>query len=191
MAPIKSVTGIGISLQQTIAGCEQIFSFLDTEEVTDTGSKTLAHVKGNIIFDCVHFAYKNNPSLLKNYSITIPAGKKTAIVGQSGSGKSTLINLLPRFYEIQSGKITLDGIDITELTLDNLRQQFSYVGQEPLLFRGTILENITYGCNTDYSKAQLQRVLDYSYVSEFIDNMPQGLHTCIGDAGNMLSGGQK
>lgn len=148
---------------------------------------------GDIRFEDVSFSYPSRPAqpILERVSLTIPANKTTALVGTSGAGKSTVISLLQRFYDINSGKITIDGRDITSLDLRWLRQQMGYVQQEPNLFGLTIRENMLYGVERDVSQEELEKASKDAHAHEFISKMPEGYDTLVGERGVKLSGGQK
>jgi subfamily B ATP-binding cassette protein MsbA len=128
--------------------------------------------------------------VLRDISLSVPAGTTTAIVGRSGSGKSTLVSLLPRFYDPSAGSVLIDGVDIREYRLFDLRRQISLVSQDVVLFNDTIRSNIIFGA-TGISEAQLQEAVRAAYVLEFIEQLPQGLETMVGDRGVLLSGGQR
>ena len=138
------------------------------------------------------FSYDSNKGpVLKDISIVVPAGTSLALVGQSGSGKSTLVGLLPRFYELHEGSILLDGRDVRNYRLRDLRRQLSLVSQDVVLFDDTLANNIAYGALARSSRAAIESAADAAYVSEFAANLPQGLDTPIGERGLLLSGGQR
>jgi len=142
-------------------------------------------------FEHVSFNYDNGEPILQGINFEVKAGDKIALVGKSGSGKTTLVNLLPRFYDYQSGSIYLDGIVIDDYKLTNLRQQFAYVGQNITLFNDTIRNNIAYGVLREVSEEKIIAAAKAAYAFEFIEQMTEGLDTVIGENGIMLSGGQK
>lgn len=191
--PVKRLTGINAVLQGGIAAGESIFSLLDEAPEKDTGTQVLKNLKGNFSFKKVSFSYdsssKNN--VLNDISFTVKAGEKVALVGQSGSGKTTLLNLLPRFYDDWQGEISLDGIALEQFTLKSLREQFAYVGQDVTLFNDSIRNNIAYGKLRDASDEQLKSAAEAAYALEFIEKLPQGFDTHVGENGTLLSGGQK
>lgn len=193
LEPVKRLTGINAILQGGIAAGESIFSLLDEAPEKDTGTQTLENLKGDFSFNNVSFGYDSSSKndVLKEISFNVKVGEKVALVGQSGSGKTTLLNLLPRFYDDWRGEITLDGIALEKLTLKSLRQQFAYVGQDVTLFNDTVRNNIAYGKLRDVSDEQLRSAAQAAYALEFIEKLPQGFDTQVGENGTLLSGGQK
>lgn len=193
LEPVKRLTGINAILQGGIAAGESIFSLLDEAPEKDTGTQTLENLKGDFSFNNVSFGYDSSSKndVLKEISFNVKTGEKVALVGQSGSGKTTLLNLLPRFYDDWRGEITLDGIALEKLTLKSLRQQFAYVGQDVTLFNDTVRNNIAYGKLRDVSDEQLRSAAQAAYALEFIEKLPQGFDTQVGENGTLLSGGQK
>ena len=194
--PLKRLTGVSAILQGGIAAGESIFSLLDESAEKDTGTQTLEKAAGNFEFNDVGFSYSNNrkdnsEAVLKEISFSVKAGEKIAFVGQSGSGKTTLVNLLPRFYDDWSGEITLDGHPLQDIKLTNLREQFAYVGQDVTLFNDTIRNNIAYGNMRNASDEELKAAAEGAYALEFIEKLPQGFDTQVGENGTLLSGGQK
>ncbi|MGO1822229.1 MAG: ABC transporter ATP-binding protein, partial [Ruoffia tabacinasalis] len=146
--------------------------------------------EGNIRYDNVSFGYKKEKPVLENVTIDIKAGQTVAFVGPSGAGKTTLVNLLPRFYEITGGKITIDGVDIQDVTMRSLRKQIGIVQQDVFLFDGTIKENVLYG-RLDATDEEVKAAIDSAKLREVISNLPDGVDTQIGERGVSLSGGQK
>lgn len=189
--PIRRLTSINETVQKGMAASESIFELLDQPNETNTGQMTLPSLKGELQFDKVNFRYPNSDhAALENFSLTIPAGQTTALVGQSGSGKSTLVNLITRFYDVTSGEIRLDGQNILELERTFLREQIALVSQKVTLFDDTVAANIAYGqssTNTD----EIITAAKAAHAWEFIEKLPQGLETNIGENGNLLSGGQR
>lgn len=151
--------------------------------------------KGEIVFDNVAFTYPSRPNsqILNNFTLHINPGTVTAVVGRSGSGKTTIASLLLRLYDPQQGRIFLDGIDLKDLNPTYLRRNIGAVNQEPVLFSGTIRENILYGLNpgANISEDQFNKICNEAYVTEFVENLPDGMETIVGQRGIMLSGGQK
>ncbi|WP_408646256.1 lipid A ABC transporter ATP-binding protein/permease MsbA [Vibrio rumoiensis] len=192
MKPLKSLTNVTSDFQKGMAACQTIFGIIELPPEVDTGSKEVDKVKGNLTVKDVTFTYptKDAPAL-RNISFDVEAGKTVALVGRSGSGKSTIANLFTRFYDIDSGEIFLDGSDIREYTLSNLRTHFALVSQNVHLFNDTIANNIAYAAQGDYSFEQIKRAADLAYASEFIENMDEGFDTMIGENGVNLSGGQR
>lgn len=146
--------------------------------------------EGNIRYDNVSFGYNKEKPVLENVTIDIKAGQTVAFVGPSGAGKTTLVNLLPRFYEITSGQITVDGVDIQDVTMQSLRKQIGIVQQDVFLFDGTIKENVLYG-RLDATDEEVEAAIDSAKLREVISNLPDGIDTQIGERGVSLSGGQK
>lgn len=144
----------------------------------------------NIEFKDVWFEYVENVPVLKNINLQIKQGETIALVGNSGGGKTTIVNLLPRFYDIKSGSISIDGIDIRDYTLESLRQNIAVVFQDNFLFSGTIRDNILLG-NENATEEQINQAVKMAYLDEFIASLQEGLNTQIGERGILLSGGQK
>lgn len=192
IAPIKHITSANEDLQIGLAAAQSVFDVLDIENEIDQGSYQVAHVQGNLKFDQVTVRYPQaKKDALSALNFEIQAGEKVALVGRSGSGKTTLVNLLPRFYELQQGQILLDGHDIRDYQLDNLRNQFSLVSQDIVLFNDTIFNNIAYGTLRDATEQEVIEAAKAANAWEFIQQMPQGLQSVIGDRGVLLSGGQR
>ncbi|XP_066306816.1 ABC transporter B family member 11-like [Miscanthus floridulus] len=173
-----------------------IFSILDRKSKTDSSSDdgmTLENVTGNINFNNVSFKYPSRPDvqIFSDFTLQISSGKTVALVGESGSGKSTIIALLERFYDPDSGRITLDGVEIKSLKVSWLRDQMGLVGQEPLLFNDTIHANITYGKHGDVTEEEVMAAAKAANAHEFISSLPEGYDTVVGEKGIQLSGGQK
>ena len=189
--PVKRLTSISATLQAGIAAGESIFAVIDADVEKDEGSHTSPRVKGDMSFKHVSFTYDRSEPVLQDINFTVKAGEKIALVGKSGSGKTTLVNLLPRFYDYKGGDITLDGVSLNDYKLSNLRQQFAYVGQNITLFNDTVRNNIAYGVLRGISEEKINDAAKAAYAMEFIEQMPQGLDTIIGENGTMLSGGQK
>ncbi len=194
--PLKRLTSVNAVLQGGIAAGESIFSLLDEYTEKDTGTQSLRKADGNFEFKDVSFSYSNTDkddlnAVLKGASFSVKKGEKIALVGQSGSGKTTLVNLLPRFYDGWSGEITLDGHLLQDIKLTNLREQFAYVGQDVTLFNDTIRNNIAYGNMRDASDDEVESAAEAAYALEFIEKLPQGFDTQVGENGTLLSGGQK
>ena len=196
LAPLKALTQVVSSLNQGIAAAQSIFGVLDEKQEQDTGERTLEKARGELNFSHVRFSYDDvngdaSTDVLKDINIRVNPGETVALVGRSGSGKSTLVSLVPRFYELGSGEISLDGLPITSLTISNLREHIGYVTQEVTLFDDTIRHNIAYGSRKDASDEEIQKACDAAHASEFIDELPNGLETLVGDKGVLLSGGQR
>lgn len=192
LKPLKDFTNVNNIIQQGIAGAQSVFELLDKPSENDRGQFTLEAIRGKIEFKQVNFtyAYSKKPTL-SHIQFTIEPGETVALVGRSGSGKSTLINLIPRFYEIQSGQILIDDRDIADLKLDNLRQHIALVSQRVVLFNDTILHNVAYGALKQAPKEKIWEAIDKAHAREFIEKLPEGLETLVGDNGVLLSGGQR
>ncbi len=192
ISPIKKLTGINEQIQIGIAAAISIFSVMDEKKEIDVGRKKLKNITGNIEFRNVTFSYeKLKKPVLKNLNLKILPGEKIALVGKSGGGKTSLVNLIPRFYDLDSGSILLDKTSITEIKLNDLRHHLSLVSQDTILFNDTIYNNIAYGSlkNTDATK--VKQAARAANATEFIDKLPDGFNHKIGDRGVRLSGGQK
>jgi len=190
--PVKRLTQINSTLQSGIAAGESIFSLLDESAEKDTGTQSLKNTKGNFEFKDVVFRYnEGSESVLKDINFSVNPGEKIALVGQSGSGKTTLVNLLPRFYDGFEGEIKLDGIALDDLKLNNLREQFAYVGQDITMFNDTVRNNIAYGNMRSESDDNVRAAAEAAFALDFIENLPQGFDTQVGENGTLLSGGQK
>ena len=178
--------------QRAMASTTRVMNLLDTPIAVHSGDITLpvGEVKGELILQDVTFAYHHRTPVIQHLSLQIPAGKTIGIVGATGSGKSTLVKLLLRFYEVQAGKITLDGIEINQLQLQDLRRAIGLVSQDVFLFHGTVRENIAYG-SFDASLKEIMAAAEIAEAQEFIDQLPQGYDTIVGERGQKLSGGQK
>ena len=190
--PVKRLGNVYGSIQKAVAAAERVFDVLDTlPEIEDAPTaKDLPNIQGNVSFENVSFEYRDGEAALKNLSIEIPAGQILAIVGPSGAGKSTIANLLPRFYDPQSGVIRIEGIDLRDITVRSLREQIAMVPQETILFNATIYENILYG-RLDASKDEVVAAARAANAHDFILQLPDGYDTQIGERGCQLSGGQR
>ena len=190
--PIKSIGNNFNSVQMALMAMERVFGLLD--EIPAIHNKPDAHkletVANQIEYKNVCFEYVKNKPVLKNINLNIRCGQTIAFVGNSGGGKTTLVNLLPRFYDIKSGNILIDGQDIRDLDLDSLRDKIAIVFQDNFLFAGTIRENILLG-RTDVNQEALDKVIESACLKEFIASLDKGLDTQIGERGVLLSGGQK
>jgi subfamily B ATP-binding cassette protein MsbA len=192
LSPIKRVTNLANVLQRGIAAGESIFELLDTEREADTGGAELASVEGRIEFREVSLTYREGgETVLKDIDLDIAPGQTIALVGHSGSGKTSLIRLLPRLYDATGGTILVDGRDIREFTLESLRRHIAYVGQEVILFNDTVANNIAYGCRGGVSPEQIREAARAAHALNFIEELPQGFETVVGQQGVMLSGGQR
>lgn len=189
--PIRRLTGVNADLQKGMAAAKSIFNLLDEEIERNTGAITLPAPSGEIVFDNVSFAYQDGNYILRHFNATIAAGKTTALVGLSGSGKTTLTQLINHFYSVQEGKILLDGVDIADIELSNLRSHIALVSQEVNLFADDIYHNVAYGDMENASEEKVLNALKQAYAYDFVMALPQGLRTAVGKNGSKLSGGQK
>ena len=178
-------------VQRGISAAESIFSLLDEPPEQDTGTHEVASVQGDVSFEDVSFGYKDGEPILSNINIHVRPGQSVALVGRSGSGKSTLVSLLPRFYNVDSGVLKIDGLPVQNYTLRNLRQQIAVVSQDVVLFEGTVADNIAYGSDGSITDEAIIAVAKNAHAMEFIDKLDNGIHSIVGDAGLMLSGGQR
>ncbi|MFC3032088.1 lipid A export permease/ATP-binding protein MsbA [Pseudoalteromonas fenneropenaei] len=192
LRPLKQLANVNSDMQRGISAAESIFNILDLPTEQDNGTVVAQRAKGDIVLEQLTFTYpgKETP-VLKGVDLTIKAGQTVALVGRSGSGKSTLSNLLPRFYNYDSGAIRLDGVLLSDYQLASLRAQFALVSQQVVLFNDTIANNIMYGLKQPLSEAELIEVAKKAHVWEFVQDLPQGLNTMVGENGVMLSGGQR
>ncbi|MBF0154216.1 MAG: lipid A export permease/ATP-binding protein MsbA [Magnetococcales bacterium] len=191
--PIKRLSGLNNSLQESFAAVHRIFDFLDIKPKIVSAPQAIAlpPIRHALRFDNVTFAYgEGQEPVLKGIDLEVRAGEKVALVGASGSGKSTLVNLVPRFFDVTSGRITIDGIDIREATLVSLRAQISMVTQEIILFNDTIQRNIAYG-DRERNPDEIHAAAAAANALEFIQGFPAGFASRVGDRGIMLSGGQR
>ena len=190
--PIRKLTEVNAKLQRGLAAAEDVFSQLDEAEEVDGGAAVLSRASGRIEFKNVSFSYaRGNAAVLNNFSLTIEQGQTVALVGKSGGGKSTIAALIPRFYEVDSGEILLDGQPIKSYTLRSLRDQIALVNQQVTLFNDTLEKNIAYGVLEDASEAKIREAIIRAHADVFVDELPEGLQTVVGDDGVLLSGGQR
>jgi subfamily B ATP-binding cassette protein MsbA len=190
-APIKRITGMMEHLQRGLAACESVFGLIDEPAERDSGTRELRSVQGRIVFDNVCFKYdKTDQFVLKNINLTIEPGESVAIVGASGSGKTTLVNLIPRFFAPSSGTVTVDGNDLSTLTLTSLRGQIALVSQEIALFNYSVADNVSYGAGEVQGEA-LDAALRDASATGFVDQLPGEQAFLVGEKGMKLSGGQR
>jgi tetraacyldisaccharide 4'-kinase len=190
--PIRRLTEVNARLQRGLAAAEDIFAQLDLEPEADAGERTLERAQGRIEFQNVSFGYVGGDGpVLHDINLSIAPGQTIALVGRSGSGKSTLASLLPRFYDVSSGQILLDGQPLNDYRMADLRRQIALVTQEVVLFNDTLERNIAYGALVERSPEEIRRAVVGAYAEEFIDELPEGLDTIVGDNGLLLSGGQR
>lgn len=190
--PFIELSGITIQLQTAIAGLDRSFELLrePVEEPDDSDAVVLKDTYGKVVFDHVAFSYQKDQPLIENFNLLVQPGETIAIVGKTGAGKSTLVNLLMRFYEVDDGRITIDGIDIRHLTRDSLRQQFGMVLQETWLMDSSLRANLRYG-RKSATDEEIYAALKDAYMYEFVMRLPDKLDTIVGEAGVKLSDGQR
>lgn len=192
LRPLRRLTMLNSDIQKGIAGAEGIFEILDEPVEKDVGTHKVNRVRGEISFENVKFSYETSKTpVLHDISFHVEPGKVVAIVGRSGSGKTSLISLLPRFYEIQKGVIKIDGININDYPLNDLRKQFALVSQQTTLFNDTIAKNIAYGFSENIPEIKIIEAAEAANAMEFIQHLPDGLHSIVGENGVLLSGGQR
>jgi ATP-binding cassette subfamily B protein len=192
LGPIKQINSVIETYPKGIAGFKRFLELLETEpDVADApNAQAVGHLCGDIAFRGVTFGYENKEKVLRNVDLKIRAGETVALVGPSGAGKTTLCSLLPRFYDVDDGAISIDGIDIREMTLESLRSNIGIVQQDVFLFDGTFRENIAYG-RLGASEQEIWEAAKRAQLEELIHSQPAGLDTLIGERGVKLSGGQK
>ncbi|MFW1708782.1 lipid A ABC transporter ATP-binding protein/permease MsbA [Vibrio parahaemolyticus] len=192
MRPLKALTNVTSQFQRGMAASQTLFALIDLEPEKNEGKYTVERAKGEVSVKDVSFTYEGSEkSALDHVSFDIPRGKTVALVGRSGSGKSTIANLFNRFYDVDSGSITLDGRDIRDYELKNLREQFALVSQNVHLFNDTIANNIAYATEDKYQRSDIEHAAKLAHAMEFINKMENGLDTMIGENGASLSGGQR
>ena len=192
LKPLKNLTRVSGTIQKGIAGAESIFKMLDEPIEQDTGTQTMARASGAVTYHHVNFSYPSSQNgVLHNINFEVKPNQTIAFVGRSGAGKSTVVNLLPRFYDDYTGLITIDGINIRDLTLADLRKQFALVSQHVTLFNDTIARNIAYGSFDQVTEQDIIAAAEAANAMEFIKEFPEGLNTLIGENGVLLSGGQR
>ena len=191
LGPARGLASINARLQQGIAAGENVFELIDQSSENDSGNLSKINIKSDIFFDNISFKYENSElPILNNINLKISSGEFVALVGMSGCGKSTLVNLIPRLYNPSNGSIKINNVDIKDIKLKTLREQISYVGQDIVLFNDTVRNNILYG-QRDVADDDINRSLERAYAKDFVDEMPDGINTVIGENGILLSGGQR
>ena len=191
LSPIKNLANISIPMQSMFLASDAVCDFLDEKTEQDTGSKTLNHVSGSLKFENIDVQYSQETrKALDNFNLEIQAGERVALVGRSGSGKTTVVNLLPRFVIPSQGKVLIDGENINDLTLANLRSQFALVSQDVFLFEGSLKDNVRYS-RPNASDEEILAALKAANLAELVANHPDGLNQPIGANGSLLSGGQR
>jgi subfamily B ATP-binding cassette protein MsbA len=190
--PFKQLSGLNVQIQEGMAAAQRIFELIDIEPTIQDrpGARPLAVTRGAVRLEQVSFAYANGEPVLNGIDLDIPAGFKVALVGPSGAGKSTVLNLIPRFYDVAGGRLTIDGQDVRDATLASLRGAIGLVSQEVSLFDDTVRANIAYG-RPDASEAEIVAAAKGAAAHEFILDLPQGYDTVVGEMGTRLSGGQR
>lgn len=189
-SPLEQIAnGLG-QLQHAKAACRRVFKLLDLPEETDADGKLPQEVAGNIRFEDVDFSYDKDCPLIEHLSLDVKKGQNVAIVGPTGAGKTTIVNLLMRFYDVDRGRIMIDGVDCATLSRDEMRRQFGMVLQDTWLFRGTVAENVAFG-KPDATREEIIAACDRAYCDHFIRTLPEGYDTVVGDDMSNLSGGQK
>jgi subfamily B ATP-binding cassette protein MsbA len=192
LKPLKQLTTVNTEFQKGMAACASIFDILDQQDEDDSGTVELDRTSGQLRFSNVTFTYptKKDPAI-KQVSFDVKPGQTIALVGRSGGGKSTISNLLTRFYQPQTGTISLDSQDIQHIKLRSLRKQFALVSQQVTLFNDTIANNIAYGKRGEVSREDIIRAADIAHVTDFVKKQSDGFDTLVGENGVMLSGGQR
>lgn len=190
--PIRQLTEVNSILQKGIAASYSIFDFIDLKEEVDEGTTKATTFKGDIEWKNMSFKYTGaDKSALKNINLSLPAGKTLALVGRSGSGKSTMANLLPRFYDVETGQLNIDGVSVSDYKLTDLRSNIALVNQQVVLFNGTIRDNIAYGALKDADEDEVINAAKAANAWDFIQELDHGLDTMVGENGVLLSGGQR
>jgi subfamily B ATP-binding cassette protein MsbA len=191
-APLKRLININAVIQRGIAAAGGVFEILDQPQEKDTGTISIERARGEVSYRNVSFHYEAGKGpALRGVTLDVPPGTTVALVGQSGSGKTTLVSLLPRFYDPQGGSVLLDGHDVRDYKLPDLRRQVALVSQDVVLFDDTVANNIAYGALAKHSRVDIERAAEVAYVMEFANTLPQGLDTRVGERGALLSGGQR
>lgn len=190
--PVKKLTYLNNSLQEGMAATDRIFDLAERENPIREieNPKTLKHGPHTVEFDGVYFAYENDAPVLKDISFAVDPGQVIALVGMSGGGKTSLVNLVPRFFDVTGGALKIDGINVKELSIENLRSQIAIVTQEPILFNDTVKANIAYG-KPDATDQQVVAAAKAAYAHDFVTSFEKGYDSVIGELGGRISGGEK
>jgi subfamily B ATP-binding cassette protein MsbA len=189
--PVRALTDVNEKIQRGIAASASVFDLLDMPAETDNGEREVERLRGEIEFRHVGFAYEEGKPVLQDINLTVKPGQTVALVGRSGSGKSTLVNLLPRFYDANTGAILIDGIPVQEYRLSGLRRQIATVSQKVVLFDDSITHNIAYGAFRHRTREDVEQAARAAYAHDFISALPKGYDTRVGQDGVQLSGGQR
>ena len=191
LPPLRRITSLNATVVMMTVAAQSIFATLDEPEEKDAGTAELKNVRGEVVFDHVTMRYPNTDhDAVHDFNLTVRPGESVALVGASGSGKTTLVNLLPRFWNPTSGEIRIDGVNTQDVTLTSLRRNIAVVSQDVILFDGTIRDNIIYG-TPDATNDDIAKAVEAAALKDFIDSLPDGLNTPVGEGGSRLSGGQK
>jgi ATP-binding cassette subfamily B protein len=190
--PINELANQFTAILTALAGAERIFEILDGNGEVDEGRESVSveEIRGDIEFTDIDFSYKEGEQVLKKFSLSVKSGQKIAIVGATGSGKTTVVNLLTRFYEIDGGSITIDGVDIRDIPKAQLRRTIGIVLQDTVLFSDSIIQNIMYG-NFEADEEKMKKAAEMANAAEFIERLPEGYDTQLTEAGRNLSQGQR
>ena len=189
-SPLEQIAGGFGDLQHAKAAARRVFKLYDMAEEENADGALPQEARGNIRFEDVDFSYDKNSPLIQGLNIDVRQGQNVAIVGPTGAGKTTIVNLLMRFYDVDKGRILIDGVDCATLSREEMRRQFGMVLQDTWLFRGTIAENVAYG-KPDATREEIIAACDRAYCDHFIRTLPEGYDTVVGDDLSNLSGGQK
>jgi ATP-binding cassette, subfamily B, bacterial MsbA len=190
--PMKRLANLNANMQEGLAGAQRLFDVLDTEPVIldKPDAHPLSDIQGKIVLTDVNFSYTPDVPALSTVNLEVPAGKRVALVGPSGAGKSTILNLIPRFYDINEGSVSIDGIDVRDVTMSSLHENIALVSQEITLFDDTVRANIAYG-RTGASDQEIEKAAQNAAAHDFIIELPDGYDTQVGEQGVKLSGGQR
>ena len=192
LQPVRRITNVNATLQRGVAAADSLFMIMDEEDEPDAGTIVVDRMVGDVSFRNVSFSYGSNDiPVLSDINVEVSAGQTLAIVGHSGSGKSTLASLLPRFYELDGGDILIDGVSVRDYTLECLRANIALVSQDVVLFNDTIANNLAYGALKGKTHAEVRAAAEAAYLLDYVDELPEGFETMVGDRGVLLSGGQR
>jgi subfamily B ATP-binding cassette protein MsbA len=191
LPPLKRMADSSATIQKTLAAADSVFYILDQDSEIDGGKKQLQADKISLQFDDLSFQYEDGTQALSHLNLSIKEGQTVAFVGESGGGKSTLVNLVPRFYLNSSGKLLINNHDISDYSLNSIRQHIAFVDQNVVLFNDTVANNIAYGGNKTATMEQIKKAAKQANAIQFIEQLPQGFDTLLGENGTRLSGGQR